>query len=541
MNRAKRATKPSQKAIVAQVVKEPPVKRPRGRPPKNEAHPPPRKAPKRNNRGRAVAKVPEPVDISQSDDEPAEDTFVGTLNQGIADGTLELSESEMVDGDSEYEEFVHPITSTPAVRKKQKVELKGRKAIAPRDVKVQVHDGLALRSVTIATADSLFDTLEKIAGAMKRPNNQVEMGYEAPWSAKTGTRRTLAYISNDEELDDFWTSFATYTSKPKNRKADNSYDIIFRNMMDGNTTTTKPNARGGGSAGNGGGGGNSKPPNAMDDAKENAQAKVATCTMAVGKGMFCHKHGRLCYQKWDGTCGVYTHDHVREHATALANGEPNVVPDKVPPSMTSKLLDYERTRRKTPPNSAIPVLAEHAADNPPTGEAPTPVPAQAQPLNTMPIFPQNAGGVPPYPFAPFTNPFGFPFGFPPTNPFVFPSAAGPFPFPAQAAPPARLPPAVSDVEVSAPKGPLDYPPIYKWLADCERHLERGRDRHEYTRLDAVFAGNGCTRIDDISRMSPDSIRTLATEVGVVVPIGLINRVHDYAIEDVARVKAGEKL
>ena len=116
-----------------------------------------------------------------------------------------------------------------------KPEAKGRKTVAPRELKVQVHDGLALRSVTIRTADNLLETLEKIAGAMKRPNNQVEMGYEAPWSAKTGSKRTLAYISNDEELDDFWASLDTYTSKQKTKKNENSYDIIFRNMLDRNT------------------------------------------------------------------------------------------------------------------------------------------------------------------------------------------------------------------------------------------------------------------------------------------------------------------
>ncbi len=74
------------------------------------------------------------------------------------------------------------------------------------------------------------------------------------------------------------------------------------------------------------------------------------------------------------------------------------------------------------------------------------------------------------------------------------------------------------------------------MKTCEDDLERGRDHHEYTKLGPVFIDNGCTRIDDVARMSPESIKVLASDAGVAVTIGLVNRVHDYAVEDVARVK-----
>ncbi len=42
-------------------------------------------------------------------------------------------------------------------------------------------------------------------------------------------------------------------------------------------------------------------------------------------------------------------------------------------------------------------------------------------------------------------------------------------------------------------------------------------------------------------MSPADIKTLAADRDLDVTIGLVNRVHHYATEDVARVKAAGKL
>ncbi len=91
------------------------------------------------------------------------------------------------------------------------------------------------------------------------------------------------------------------------------------------------------------------------------------------------------------------------------------------------------------------------------------------------------------------------------------------------------------------KGPLDFPAIEKWLKICEEDFERGRDKHEYTRLVPVFSENGCTRIDDISRMSTELIWDLSARAGVEVTIGLVNRVHQYASDDVQLVKREGKL
>lgn len=103
------------------------------------------------------------------------------------------------------------------------------------------------------------------------------------------------------------------------------------------------------------------------------------------------------------------------------------------------------------------------------------------------------------------------------------------------------PPISMHRETQVFQGPLDFPKIDDWLKGCEDNLERGRDGHEYTSLSMVFALNGCTRIDDIARMSPADIKALAVERDLAVTVGLVNRVHHYATADVARVKVAGKL
>ncbi len=102
-------------------------------------------------------------------------------------------------------------------------------------------------------------------------------------------------------------------------------------------------------------------------------------------------------------------------------------------------------------------------------------------------------------------------------------------------------PRSTEAPVQVYKGPLDYPAIENWLKACEDDLERGRDKHHYMKLAPMFAANECTRIDDITRMSTDTIKLLCTQAGFDVTFGLVNRVHQYAMEDVARVKSLGKL
>jgi len=93
----------------------------------------------------------------------------------------------------------------------------------------------------------------------------------------------------------------------------------------------------------------------------------------------------------------------------------------------------------------------------------------------------------------------------------------------------------------AAKLPLDFPRISKWLATCKEDLERGGDGHQYQTLAPMFAANDCMRIDDIIRMNPTQIRDLSKEMGISASIGLVNRIFQYAQDDVAQVKVSGRL
>lgn len=109
-----------------------------------------------------------------------------------------------------------PLTLTPYARKP--AAAKGRATMRGMKVKVNVHDCVALRSLTISTSEPYLEVLERVAMVMKRPNNRVEIVYEAPWSSKIGAKKALAYISNEDELDDFWLAYGRYVKKQENKK-----------------------------------------------------------------------------------------------------------------------------------------------------------------------------------------------------------------------------------------------------------------------------------------------------------------------------------
>lgn len=183
--------------------------------------------------------------------EPTDDLLAETLNTGLADGTLVLSDSDFEDeSGSEVERkysflsimssrltgfsAVGPVTSTPFVRKT--AAPKGRKTIGKHNIKVDIHDGVAMRKVPVSTSDSRLDLLEKVSTAMKRPNSMVELGYEAPWSAKINNKKCVAYISNEEELDDFWLALARHMAAQKKKLKGKSEvadpGIVFHNILD---------------------------------------------------------------------------------------------------------------------------------------------------------------------------------------------------------------------------------------------------------------------------------------------------------------------
>lgn len=103
------------------------------------------------------------------------------------------------------------------------------------ELKVQVHDGAGFRAETISSAETFNETREKLSGAMKRPSRVVELGYEAGWSQKIGTKKCPTYVTNDQEYKNFWMECKDQDRKAKASKKGTKnplLGIVFRNMFD---------------------------------------------------------------------------------------------------------------------------------------------------------------------------------------------------------------------------------------------------------------------------------------------------------------------
>lgn len=225
------------------------------------------------------------------------------------------------------------MTSTPAPHKAKKNKKttvedaddddddgqpKCREDLGNLELNCQVHDGRGMRTITITPKNDHLDVLFKVSQVVKRPSTVIELGYQAPWSTKKGTKRCCAYISSDEELDLFWSAYIGYMVKktPKSGKEPPPPEILMCDMLD-EQMGTKASGRGKETAA-----ANRAAP-AEDTAKVAAHAKKTKITVAINNAFFCRRHNRQCYQKFPNECGVYTHDHINEHA--------NLVVSRVPP------------------------------------------------------------------------------------------------------------------------------------------------------------------------------------------------------------------
>lgn len=123
------------------------------------------------------------------------------------------------------------ITSTPHPRRAKNLPAKGHKTVETLVIKVQVHDGNGMRTVSVSSDESLPDLLEKIANILKRPHLLVQMGYEAPWSAKVSGKKVPAYLTSEAELEELWVSYRTSPAGKKHKVGELS-GIVIRNMID---------------------------------------------------------------------------------------------------------------------------------------------------------------------------------------------------------------------------------------------------------------------------------------------------------------------
>ena len=103
--------------------------------------------------------------------------------------------------------------STPAIRKERGAK-PPPKATTKCEAKVNVHDGVGVRNVTVSISENYYNMLARIATIMKRSPAAVELRYEAPWSMKAGTKKLLSYLSNETEWAEFWVAINRYVEKP---------------------------------------------------------------------------------------------------------------------------------------------------------------------------------------------------------------------------------------------------------------------------------------------------------------------------------------
>ncbi|KAL5524967.1 hypothetical protein ACEPAF_8836 [Sanghuangporus sanghuang] len=239
-----------------------------------------------------------PTVASTFDGELTDDVLAQILVDGIANSTIPLS-------DSDFEEIEDDVSLNSGIGKNT---CHTQKRPGIEEIKVKVHDGLAERVVTISSLDKHVDVLEKAAQAMRRPNHLVEIGYEAPWSSKIGTKMSLTYISNPDELTEFWSAYRRYVkdqqSTRRNRDQEITCEIVFRNMLDTLQSATKMTVHAAGAS-------RGRPPKQIDptySARDSADDKITQATKSIQAAMFCQVHNRVCYEKYNGACGVYTPD-----------------------------------------------------------------------------------------------------------------------------------------------------------------------------------------------------------------------------------------
>ncbi len=66
---------------------------------------------------------------------------------------------------------------------------------------------MATRTMNMCSVETHIDLLEKVGKIFKRLNQSIEIGYEALWSAKIAGKKCVAYISNDDDLEELWEEY----------------------------------------------------------------------------------------------------------------------------------------------------------------------------------------------------------------------------------------------------------------------------------------------------------------------------------------------
>ncbi|EJD07047.1 uncharacterized protein FOMMEDRAFT_26164 [Fomitiporia mediterranea MF3/22] len=367
-------------------------------------------------------------------EEPSELDVVHLLATEVTEGSLSFESIEL---DSETFEEEDTIMSTPVVHRHQLAN-NTVETDSERLVKVSVHDGTGLRIIRLKKLYKYLYVLELASASMKLMPTSVELGYKASWSSKTGSKRNIMFITSSEELADFWEEYKRYNAKPGKK-----CEIVFRNMQEPVTSTVKrPAGRGSGQT--------------QEGARDFSTVETSPASLAARDSI--EESLQTAIQQ--------------DHAQRLVQSEPGVVPNQVPASMSSRLLDVSTRRRKT----------QHPGVTQPNTEVSS--------ISTL----SEAGDS--ISETPKDNPPN-------------PTHSGPLNYPT-----------------------VD---VWRRYCQQHIERGRDAV-HTYTSLIFVLQKNDCTRLDDVARLTTEELCSLAMECEVEASIGLVKRVVAYAHEDVAKVK-----
>lgn len=126
-------------------------------------------------------------------------------------------------------------TKSRAAKKSAMADSEDDDEVKRSQVVFNVSDGVGMRLIEVERGENLFKIRDKVAEAMKKDPETVEMGYEAPWCVKSGTKRIARYITTSKELEEFWRAYHNHLDAPGRKSANDG--ILVKNMRASNAVS----------------------------------------------------------------------------------------------------------------------------------------------------------------------------------------------------------------------------------------------------------------------------------------------------------------
>ncbi|KAI5115938.1 hypothetical protein M0805_001988 [Coniferiporia weirii] len=213
------------------------------------------------------------------------------------------------------------------------------------EFEVWVFDGQALTSMKVRTDHTFFVLLMNAARIMKLPHTTIILGYDAPWcKLKPGQKPEMRYLQSDDDLAELVKRRCDYVKDQQLKKKPTRCEIKIRNINDQTQAQ-----RGSGRAVNQEKGltkGAVAAVSTADEAKTAVTKALAVTVQEIKKHQQCDKHDRLCYVKYNGDHGLYTHENVTAHTKLVFSGVKGMSTKEVPVEL--RLLDFVKLVKLLP-------------------------------------------------------------------------------------------------------------------------------------------------------------------------------------------------